>query len=288
MEERSKKNDQQPAKPKCWYCKQEGHYKRSCPHVACFFCGENHLKKHCLKYKMELQYRKWRKKKPEHSKKSTPQPTEEVTNNEMQSNTIVNTNSNSNEGSNNQNKKSNVKKNMKPKKKTPKEKRRRWIEHRQLIKEKGLPALKETIRKEHELIKQENTIRQKEIELETLQKRKTIKAIEEQISRTKQKRREYEKLQEKHKFLLKKENYQLILDIIKDQTLRKIIITAQTILYLIGEGYERINQGGRSSYNVKTCWKYYNEIKKLLDEISPEMSEDIKNRIERLQRSDQY
>ena len=29
---------------KCYYCKLEGHFKRNCPKMKCFYCGENHQK----------------------------------------------------------------------------------------------------------------------------------------------------------------------------------------------------------------------------------------------------
>ena len=48
---------------KCWLCGLNNHIKRNCPSLSCHFCQKNHLKKHCLNYYLELQYRKYQYKK---------------------------------------------------------------------------------------------------------------------------------------------------------------------------------------------------------------------------------
>ena len=57
-------------KNKCYYCKQQGHLKRNCPKIKCFFCGENHLKKHCIKYYLQKIYLKKQEKSKLYKKES--------------------------------------------------------------------------------------------------------------------------------------------------------------------------------------------------------------------------
>lgn len=51
----------QKKKIRCYYCNRLGHMKRECPKMSCYFCGGNHMKKHCWSYFLELRYRKWKK-----------------------------------------------------------------------------------------------------------------------------------------------------------------------------------------------------------------------------------
>ncbi len=270
------------------------------------------MKIHCIKYYLHLKYKAWKNKKEmkknpqksnetkenkqpnpqikEDKTKSQKDPTKKDQERENDTNQKIITNisketksGNDNTEQKNKQKTSKAKKKStnKPKKKDPMTKRTKWLLHQKIIKDKGIPFLKQTIKLENEKIEKENKLKQIQIQQETEKVEANILQTTIELSNTQKKKQELINLIKEKKVLEKKENVQILLELQKDPELSHTMTTIYSIQVDIDNAYLRINSRKKCDKElkfIKLALKDNKETHDKLKALAPETYEEFKKK----------